>query len=60
VSRPRGQLVKSTPAPYVMPTVHPSSLLRMPEERDRYAEMVRLVEDLRKVARLIHSTAKAA
>jgi uracil-DNA glycosylase len=60
VSRQRGQLVQSTLVPYLMATVHPCSLLRMPEERDRHAEMVRFVEDLRKVARLIHSTAKAA
>jgi uracil-DNA glycosylase len=60
VSRQRGQLIQSTLAPYVMATVHPSSLLRMPEEKDRHAEMARFVEDLRKVARLIHSTAKAA
>lgn len=55
VSRQRGELVKSPLAPYVLATVHPSSLLRMPEEKDRQAEMKRFVEDLRKVARLIHA-----
>jgi DNA polymerase len=56
VSRQRGELVESPLAPYVVATVHPSSLLRMPEERDRHAEMARFVEDLRKVARLIHGS----
>jgi uracil-DNA glycosylase len=60
VSRRRGQLVQSPLASYVMATVHPSSLLRMPEQGDRHSEMVRFVEDLRKVARLIHATEKAA
>ena len=53
VSRQRGELVKSPLAPHVVATVHPSSLLRMPEEKDRHAEMARFVGDLKKVARLI-------
>jgi uracil-DNA glycosylase len=55
VSRQRGQLVNSPLAPYVIATVHPSSLLRMPEEKDRRAEMARFVRDLKKVADLIGS-----
>ena len=55
VTRQRGELIKSPLAPYVLATVHPSSLLRMPEEKDRHAEMARFVEDMRKVARLINS-----
>ena len=53
VSRQRGELVPSPLAPHVIATVHPSSLLRMPEEKDRRAEMVRFVRDLKKVADLI-------
>lgn len=59
VSRQRGELVQSPLAPYVVATVHPSSLLRMPEEKDRHAEMARFVEDLRKVAGLINAEAQA-
>ena len=55
VTRQRGEVMKSPLAPYVLATVHPSSLLRMPEEKDRHAEMKRFVEDLRKVARLIRA-----
>ena len=55
VTRQRGELVKSPLTPYVLATVHPSSLLRMPEEKDRHAAMARFVEDLRKVALLINS-----
>jgi uracil-DNA glycosylase len=60
VSRQSGELLPSNLAPYVMATVHPSSLPRMPEEKDRHAEMARFGENLGKVARLIRSTRKAA
>jgi len=53
VSRQRGELVRSPLAPYVTATVHPSSILRAPDEETRRAEMERFVEDLRRVARLI-------
>ena len=55
VSRQRGELVHSELARYVLATVHPSSLLRMPDEKDRHAEFERFVDDLRKVAGLISS-----
>lgn len=55
VTRQRGELIKSPLAPYALATVHPSSLLRMPQEKDRHAEMARFVEDLKKVARLINA-----
>ena len=57
VSRQRGEPVQSELAPYVVATVHPSSLLRMPDERDRHAEFEHFVDDLRKVAQLINHTA---
>ena len=34
-------------------TVHPSSVLRAPDDETRRAEMARLVEDLKKVARVL-------
>lgn len=53
VSRQRGELIPSTLAPYAMATVHPSSLLRAPDEETRRQERERFVEDLRKVAKLL-------
>lgn len=49
VSRQRGELVESSLAPLVSATVHPSSILRAPDDAARREEMRRFVEDLRKV-----------
>lgn len=46
VTRMRGQNLPSNLAPRVMATVHPSSLLRMPDVK-REEEIARFVEDLR-------------
>jgi DNA polymerase len=51
VTKERGKLIPSALAPHVMATVHPSSILRAPDERER--EMALFVEDLRKVAKVI-------
>jgi uracil-DNA glycosylase len=51
VSKQRGELVASSLAPLVMATVHPSSILRAPDEDARHAEMERFVADLKKIAR---------
>jgi uracil-DNA glycosylase len=50
VSRQRGAFVTSPLAPRVLATVHPSSLLRAPDEETRRRETQRFVEDLRTVA----------
>jgi DNA polymerase len=50
VSRQRGEFVPSPLAPRVSATVHPSSILRAPDEVARREEMARFVEDLKKVA----------
>jgi len=50
VTRDRGRLVPSPFAPYALATVHPSALLRAPDEQTRDREIRRFVEDLRKVA----------
>jgi uracil-DNA glycosylase len=50
VSRQRGLPVESPLAPFVMATVHPSSILRSDEE-DREEAMAALVADLRILAR---------
>jgi DNA polymerase len=51
VTRDRGKPVPSELAPHVMATVHPSSILRAPDDETRHREMKRFVADLRKVAR---------
>ena len=53
VSKQRGQFIESTLAPYIMATVHPSSILRAPDDETRHAEKRRFIDDLKKVARVI-------
>jgi uracil-DNA glycosylase len=50
VTRQRGDWLSAPWAPRVMATVHPSSILRAPDDDTRQAEMTRFVADLRKVA----------
>jgi uracil-DNA glycosylase len=53
VSQQRGQFIESSLAPRVMATVHPSSILRAPDDETRRAERKRFVEDLKKVAKVL-------
>ena len=50
VTQHRGRFVDSPLAPRVLATVHPSSILRAPDDESRHAEMERFVEDLKRVA----------
>jgi len=50
VSQQRGQFVASDLAPFVTATVHPSSILRAPDDEARHLEMMRFVSDLKKAA----------
>jgi DNA polymerase len=50
VSKQRGEFVESSLAPLVTATVHPSSILRAPDDDARREEMKRFVIDLKKVA----------
>ena len=56
VSKQRGQFIKSTLAPYIMATVHPSSILRAPDDETRHLEKRRFVDDLKKVAQVVGKT----
>ena len=47
VTRERGKILSSKLAPRVLATVHPSSLLRQPDEESRYREYKHFVADLR-------------
>ena len=53
VSRQRGQFVVSPLAPKVLATVHPSSILRAPDDETRRAETAKFVGELKKVARAL-------
>jgi uracil-DNA glycosylase len=50
VSKQRGEFVTSSLAPRVIATVHPSSILRAPDDDQRRLEMSKFVDDLKKVA----------
>ena len=56
VSTQRGAWVPSPLAPFVMATVHPSSLLRAPDEETRQREMQRFIEDLQLVHEALEKT----
>ena len=53
VTKQRGVPVESPLAPYVLATVHPSSILRAPDEAARREAMEDFVTDLREVAKLV-------
>jgi len=49
VTKQRGQWVSARWAPHVTATVHPSAILRAPDEAARHAEMERFVADLKRI-----------
>jgi uracil-DNA glycosylase family protein len=55
VTQHRGEFVPSALAPHVLATVHPSSLLRAPDDETRRRETKRFVDDLRVAARALKS-----
>jgi DNA polymerase len=53
VTTQRGHWVETTLAPHATATVHPSSILRAPDDEARQAQMKDLVADLKVVAKLL-------
>ncbi len=53
VTRERGRFVDSPLAEFVLATVHPSSILRAPDDESRHEALRLFVQDLRKVAAVI-------
>jgi len=51
VTQHRGELLKSSLAPFIMATVHPSSILRSPDEETRHTEMQGFIADLKKLTK---------
>jgi uracil-DNA glycosylase family protein len=60
VMRDRGKFVPSRLAPYVVATVHPSSILRAPDEESRCAQKEAFIADLRVAAAQIKKLRRAA
>jgi DNA polymerase len=50
VTRQRGQFIHTPEGIWLTATVHPSSILRAPDERARDEEMAEFVADLRRVS----------
>ena len=53
VTQHRGELIASDIAPYVVATVHPSSILRAPDDDARHEAMRLFIEDMKAVASAI-------
>jgi uracil-DNA glycosylase len=53
VTQHRGEFLKSELAPYVMATVHPSSILRAPDEQAWHDALKQFIADLKKIARAL-------
>jgi uracil-DNA glycosylase len=53
VTKQRGQFIESTLAPYIMATVHPSAILRAPDDKTRHEEKRKFIDDLKRVARVL-------
>jgi uracil-DNA glycosylase len=53
LTRHRGELLDSELAPIVTATMHPSGILRAPDDEARYAERQALADDLRVVAQAL-------
>jgi DNA polymerase len=55
VTAHRGELIPSALAPLVLATVHPSSILRAPDDETRRLELKRFTDELREVARALRN-----
>ncbi|HWD18158.1 MAG TPA: UdgX family uracil-DNA binding protein [Verrucomicrobiae bacterium] len=58
VSQRHGEWVESNLAERVMATVHPSAILRAPDEAARHAQMAAFIHDLKIAARVISAAKK--
>ncbi len=59
VTRQHGQVIESPLAPFAMATIHPSAVLRAPDEESRHSQMRMFIADLKRAATLA-SNKKAA
>jgi uracil-DNA glycosylase len=59
VTQRRGEVIEQDGQRFVA-TVHPSSILRAPDEETRHEEMKRFIEDLKVVGEVMERGSKAA
>ena len=52
VTARRGEFIESSLAPYVMATVHPSAILRAPDDESRHNEKQKFIADLKQIKKL--------
>jgi DNA polymerase len=57
VTRQRGELQKSSFGPMITATVHPSSILRAPDDEARHLQMKEFISDLKKIGRVLPDSA---
>jgi uracil-DNA glycosylase family protein len=57
VTTQRGEIMESELAPMITATVHPSSILRAPNDQSRHEEMAHFVADLKTIARHLPASA---
>jgi DNA polymerase len=60
VTERRGEILGTSLAPIAMATVHPSSILRAPDDQTRRAELARFVEDLAHLAEALRLPVSAS
>ena len=53
VTKERGKFIESELAPYVMATVHPSSILRAPDDQTRREERRHFIDDLKRLKSVV-------
>lgn len=58
VTKQRGQVIEGLMGPAVTATVHPSSILRAPDEEARRREMAAFVHDLMAIAKRLDATSR--
>ncbi|MEX0654721.1 MAG: UdgX family uracil-DNA binding protein [Phycisphaeraceae bacterium] len=57
ITQQRGEVFKTTWAPWTMATLHPAALLRIPDELQRHEAVERFVQDMTQVATQQHRVA---
>jgi len=60
VTQQRGEILPFSLAPYAMATVHPSSILRAPDDESRQRERLHFGRDLKVLARFLREQRRAA
>ncbi len=50
ISKDHGKFIESNLAPYILATIHPSAILRTPDDETRHEQKRRFIDDLKKVA----------